>query len=117
MLRLGLPECAGRHHLGDDLPRPAARALDVGDRLLGDAALLVIGVEDRRAVTRPDVVALTVQCRRIVNLEEELEHVPVRDLLRVEADLDRLGMPIVVAVGRILDFTAGVPDPRRDHAR
>src|ERR1044071_9083489 len=54
MLRLGLPEPAGRCHLGDDLPGPATRGLDVRDRLLGDTVLLVIGVEDRRAVARPD---------------------------------------------------------------
>ena len=52
MLGLGLPERAGRLDLGDDLARPQAGGLDVGDRVLGDAALLVVGVVDRRAVAQ-----------------------------------------------------------------
>ena len=42
MLGLGLPERAGRRNLGHDLPGPDARSLDVGDRVLRDAALLVV---------------------------------------------------------------------------
>ena len=49
-------------------------------------------VEDRRAVARAAVVALAVQGRRIVDLEEELEQVAVGGLLRVEDDLDRFGV-------------------------
>ncbi len=101
MLGLGLPERAGGLDLGDDLAGPEARGLDVGDRVLGDPALLVVDVEDRRAVAQADVVPLPVQRRRVVDLEEELEQVAVRGLLRVEDDLDRLGMRPVVAVGRV----------------
>src|ERR687892_416007 len=69
MLGLGFPErpCGG--HLSHDRPGPAARGVDVGDRLLGDAALLLIEIEDCRAIARPDVVALTVQRGWIVDLE------------------------------------------------
>src|SRR5256885_1655150 len=73
VLGLRLPEGSGRRNLGHDLSRPAARGIDVRDRLLGDPALLVVEVEDRRAVARSDVVPLTVHGRRIVNPEEELE--------------------------------------------
>src|SRR6185436_6987714 len=73
MLGLGLPERARGGYLRHDLPRPATGCVDVGDRLLGDAPLLVVEREDRRAVARSDVVALAVRCRRIVDLEEELE--------------------------------------------
>jgi len=48
------------------------------------------GVEDRGAVIGADVVHLPVERRRIVDLEEELEDVAERGLLRVEDDLDRL---------------------------
>jgi hypothetical protein len=56
------------------------------------ALLLVAGVEDGRPVAGPDVVALPVLGRRVVDLEEELQQVPVGDLVRVEDDLDRLGV-------------------------
>src|SRR5262249_24800299 len=49
MLGLGLPERPRGRHLGDDLARPQPGRLDVGDRVLGDPALLVVEVEDRRA--------------------------------------------------------------------
>src|SRR5262249_60766879 len=58
-----LPERAGLADLGDDLARPEAGGLDVGDRVLGDLALLVARVEDLGAVARADVVALAVQGR------------------------------------------------------
>ena len=45
MLGLGLPERPRGRHLGHDLSRPKARGLDVGDRLLRDAALLLIEIE------------------------------------------------------------------------
>src|SRR5262249_23024499 len=85
-------------------------------RVLGDPLLLVAGVEDRRAVAAADVVALPVLRRRVVDLEEELEQVAERDELGVEDDLDRLGVTLVVAVGRVGDVTAGVADPGRDPA-
>ena len=92
VLGLGLPERPGRRHLGDDLARPQPGGVHVRDRVLGDALLLVAGVEDRRAVAGPDVVALPVAGARVVDLEEELQQVPVGDLLRVEDDLDGLGV-------------------------
>ena len=73
VLGFGLPEIARRRHLGDDLARPQPRGLDVGDGVQRDALLLVVGVEDRRAVAGADVVALPVLRRRIVDLEEELQ--------------------------------------------
>src|SRR5207302_3946624 len=55
--------------------------------------------------------------RRIVDLEEELEQVPVRGLLGIEDDLERLRVRAVVAIGRVRNVAAAVPDPRREHAR
>ena len=97
VLGLGLPERDGLADLGHDLAGPQAGGLDVGDRVFRDLALLVAGVEDLRAVAGADVVALAVLGRRVVDLEEELQDVPVRDALGVEDDLDRLGVAGVVA--------------------
>ena len=98
MLGLCLPERAGRSDLRHDPPRPQSRCVHVGDRVLGDSPLLVVVVVDGRAIARAHVVPLTVARRRIVDLEEELEQVPIRDLVGIEDDLDRLGMGAVVAV-------------------
>ena len=116
MLRLGLPEGTGGRDLGDDLPRPQARRFDVGDRVLGDLPLLVVRVEDGRAVAGADVVALAVLRRRIVDLEEELEEVAEAHLVGIEDDLDGLGVGAVLAVGGVGDVAARVADPGRDDA-
>ena len=116
MLGLGLPERARLRHLGDHLARPEARRVDVGDRVLGDPLLLLVEVEDRRAVGGADVVALAVAGGRVVDLEEELQQVAVARPGRVEDDLDRLGVAGVVAVGRVGVLAAGVADPGRDDA-
>src|SRR6478735_2380029 len=60
MLGLGLPERTGGGHLGDHRAGPDARGVDVGDGVLGDLLLLVVEVEDGRAVAQTDVVALPV---------------------------------------------------------
>src|SRR5580693_8990662 len=116
VLGLGLPERAGRRDLGDHLARPQAGGVDVGDRVLGGLLLRVAEVEDGRPVARPQVVALPVPRRRVVDLEEELQQVPVGDLVRVEGDLDRLGVAAVVPVGGVGHVTAGVTDSGRDHS-
>src|SRR5829696_7767030 len=114
VLRLGLPERTGRGDLGDDLAGPQPGRLDVGDGVLGNPALLLIEVEDRRAVARAEVVALAVGRRRVVDLEEELEQLTVGGHLGVEDDLDRLGVGAVVAVGGVGDVAAGVAHPGRE---
>lgn len=53
---------------------------------------------------------------RIVDLEEELQDLPVVGYRRVVDDLDGLGVGAVVAVGRVGDVTAGVADPGGHHA-
>ena len=73
MLGLGLPERPDRRHLGDDLARPDARGIDIGDGVLRDPLLLVAGVEDRRTVARAAVIALAVHGRGIVDLEKEFQ--------------------------------------------
>src|SRR5918997_271039 len=109
VLGLGLPEGDGLADLGHHLAGPQARGVD-----LGDPALLVARVEDLGAVAGADVVALAVLGRRVVDLEEELEDLPVGDALGVEDDLDRLGVTGVVPVGRVVVAAAGISDPGRD---
>ena len=103
--------------LGDDLAGPETGCVHVGDRVFGDGLLLIARVEDRGAVAGADVVALPVLRRRIVDLEEEFEDFAEADLLRVEDDLDRLGVRAVIAIGGVRDVAAGVADAGRDHAR
>src|SRR5205814_1892970 len=116
MLGLGFPEGSSRHYFGHDPSGPAARGIDLSDCLLGDATLLVTDVENRGAIACPDVVALAVQGRRVVDLEEEFEELSVRDSLGIEDDLERLRVTVMVAVGRIRNVAAGVADPCRNDA-
>src|SRR3954453_9636330 len=114
VLGLGLPERDGVADLGDHLAGPQARRIDVGDRVLGDLALLVARHEDLRAVAGADVVALAVLGRRVVDLEEELQDVAVGDALGVEDDLDRLGVAGMAPVRGVLVLPTGVSDPGGD---
>src|ERR1700752_4801209 len=92
MLRFRFPELAGRRHFRHDAPRPQARRIDIGYRVFGRATLLVTRVEDCGTVARAAVVALAVRRCRIVDLEEELEQIPIGYLVGVEDDLDRLSV-------------------------
>src|SRR4051794_30393223 len=53
VLGFRFPERPGCDDLGDDLAGPESGGFDVGDRVLRDSLLLIIGVEDRRAIARP----------------------------------------------------------------
>src|SRR3546814_9996658 len=79
VLRLGLPEVAGGDHFGHHLARPKSRRLDTGVGLVCGPPLLFARVEDGRTIAGSDVVALAVQRGRIMNLEEELQNLPIAD--------------------------------------
>jgi len=79
-------------HLRHDRIVPDVLCLDLLDRLLGDRALLGRVREDDGAILCADVRALPIQCRRIVHAEEDLEQIVIADLLRIEGDLDDLGV-------------------------
>jgi hypothetical protein len=70
VLRLGLPEIAGRLHLGDHFSIPKPGRIHIGDRLLGDVLLLHPEVIDGRPVGETTIIALAVLRRRIVDLEK-----------------------------------------------
>src|SRR6185312_5515443 len=116
MLGLRLPEIAGGRNFGGRLAGPKPGRIDVGDGVAGHALLLGAGIENRRAITHADIVALAVARRRIVDLEEELEQLPVAQEPRVEDDLDRFGVGAVVAISGVPDVAAAVADPGRDDA-
>ena len=52
--------------------------------------LLRVGGEDRAAVLRAHVVALAVQCGRIMGAEEDQQHIAQADDRGVELKLDRV---------------------------
>src|SRR6185437_9890086 len=116
VLRFGFPEIARGCDFSDGLAGPQARGIHIGDRVFGDAFLLVVGVEDRRAVAGADVVALAIHRGRVVDLEKEFQQRAVADARRIEGDLDRFGVGAVVAVRGIGNVAAGIADARRNHA-
>src|SRR5690348_2188981 len=116
VLRLGLPEVACGRHFGRRGTRPKSGRIDVCEGVAGDALLLRARVEDRRTIAQPPIVALAVQRRRIVDLEEELQQVAIADDGGVVDDFDRFGMGAVISVRRVRHVAAGVADARRSDA-
>src|SRR5262245_52618030 len=84
VLWLGLPEIARRLHFGHDLAGPKTGGVHIGYGVFRDALLLVARIEDCRAVTCADIVALAIACRRVMNLEEELQQIAVADPRRIK---------------------------------
>ena len=120
MIVLGHPELPGRDDLGHDPAVPLPRALDALLDALGHLPLLVVVVEDGRAVLGADVVVLAVQRRRVVHAEEVAEQVLVAEPRGVEHHLDGFCVSRVAAadvpVRRVLRRASRVPDPRLEHA-
>src|ERR1700728_3246395 len=92
MFGLGFPEGTGCGDLRHHLARPKTRGFDVGDRVDGNPLLILRRVENRRTVTGSPIISLAVQRGGIVDLEKELQQLPVAELLRVKNDLNRLCM-------------------------
>src|SRR5215471_15996953 len=100
----GLPEGTGLADLGYDLAGPVARGVNVADRLLGHLALLLTRIEDLRAVARAHETFAKVSP---VELEEQLQQVPIGDPVWIEGHLDRLGVPAIVVLGWVVVLAAG----------
>src|SRR5215467_10551856 len=82
-----------RGYLGDDRLLEDLRFIELLDIRLGDAFLLIVLVEDCRAVLVAVIRSLPVQLRGIVrDAEEDLEQRAVGDLRGIVGDFDRLGM-------------------------
>jgi hypothetical protein len=111
MLGLGLPERSGGRHLGDNLARPKAGSIDVGNGVFRDPLLLVAGMEDGRPVAGSPVVALAVQRRGVMNLEKELQQLSIADGLRLKGNLNGFRVVAVVAVRCVWHLAAGVAHP------
>src|SRR5829696_7719015 len=109
---LGDVELVERLHLGYDLVAPDTLGLQIGDHPFRDPPLLIV-VEDNRPVLRPHVRALTVQSRRIMDGEVDLENIFVRDNRGIERNLHDLGVPRRLRahrpVSRVRHVAARVP--------
>jgi hypothetical protein len=123
VLVVGLGREEGLVHLdfGDDGGVKDAGLVELADIGLGGIGLCGAGREDRRPVLRADIRPLAVQLGRVVrDREEDLQQLPIADLLWVEGHLDGLGVPgVAVAdelVLRRLCFPAGIAGDRVRHA-
>ena len=70
-------------------------------------------VEDRGPVLRPDIPALAVQRRRVVDCEEDIEQIAKGDPFRIVGDLDDLRVACRATahllIRRVRHLATGVP--------
>src|SRR5215813_8326225 len=92
MIFLRLVESVEFRHLSHNRLVPDFLACDVSDDFVSDGFLLRRVIEDRGAILRADIGALTIQSRRIVDRKEDFEQFLERDHLRIELDLHDLGV-------------------------
>src|SRR5262249_22068656 len=84
-------------------------------RLLSGLLLVLVVIEDDRAVLRAVVGPLGVERRRVVALPEDLEQVVVGDFRGVVFDLDDLGVPGQPGADHVVGRVRGVaPGVARD---
>ena len=117
VLEFRLPEVTSGNNFRHNPARPKARSIDVGDRVLREATLLVVGVEDRRAVARSNIVTLTIGGRRVVYLEKEFQEISETGLVGIEYDLDRFGVRAVIPIGGVLDVPTRIAHSGGHYAR
>ena len=93
------------------------RGVDLRHHHLGGFVLRIVMAEDDAAVLRPDVVALAVLRRWIVDGKEYPQQIGVGNVVRVEGDPHHFGMPRAAGanllVARVRHVPAGIA---RNHA-
>jgi hypothetical protein len=128
VILLGRMEFLQRLDIGDDgaVTGLAQQLLVIVARGDGGRALLVVAVENERAILRADVVALAVLLRRVVLLEEVLEQGAGGQHRAVVAHLHHLGVVVRIALvlaaadGLVVDLdiaAVGIARDRVDDAR
>src|SRR5215813_9884062 len=117
MFRLGFPKSTGRRNLSHHFTGPHPRRVDISDGVACDSFLFVASVEDGGTIAGSHVIALPIQCGRVMNLKEELQQRPVTELVGIEDDFNCLGMGAVITVGRIGYVATRIADPCRNHTR
>jgi hypothetical protein len=117
VLGFRLPEFTSGSDFRYNPARPKARSVDVGDRVLCEATLLIVGVEDRRAVAHAYIVTLTIAGRRVMYLEKEFQEISETGLVGIEYDLDRFGVRAVIPIGGVLDVATRIAHPGGHYAR
>lgn len=109
VVRLRIVPLAGRHQLCDNLAAPPLLVGALGD-ILRNGLLLRRVEEDGTAILGASVRALVVQLRRVVDGVQVLDQLSVRDLLRIEGDLQAFGIcPPTRASARILSNRSLIP--------
>src|SRR5690242_12326878 len=117
MFRFGFPKSTCRRDFSHHFTGPNPRCVDIGDGVICNSLLFVACVEDGGTIAGSPVVALAIQCGRVMNLEEELKQRPVTELVRIEDDFNCLGMSAVITVCRIGYVATRIADPCRNHTR
>ncbi len=114
MVLLGFPKRLSGHNLGDDRSSEGLAGSQLGDDFSGDCGLGVGVGKDGRAVLCADIWPLAIQSRGVVNLEEILRQLAVRDDAGVEFQMYDLGMVGVAEadafIGRVIDPAAHKAD-------
>ena len=90
-------EFVQRGNLCHDLLLPEVSCIEFFDKSFGDGSLLLIVIEDGRTILCTFIGILLVQCRWIVDGEEDLQDFSVRDLGRIESYLNCLRVAGTVA--------------------
>ena len=89
---LGAVEGFERDDLGDDAVLPGVGGVELRDVGVGDALLIVVGVEDGGAVGGAGVRTLAIECGGVVDGEEDAEELAVGEARRVVNDFDGFGV-------------------------
>jgi hypothetical protein len=120
MVVLGHKELLDPRYFRDYGLVPDLLLIELADQLFCGRLLRLIVIEDRRAILRPHIRSLAIQCRRIMDGEEDAEQIAVREDGRVESNLNHLGVPgrpgADVTVARLFGLPAGVARLHRRHA-
>lgn len=92
MIGFCVPPFTRRKDLSHNLAASPPFLTDLLSNILGYRSLLLVICEDSGSILRAGVRALTVGCSRVMHFVEELDELPVCDLLRVVNDLQSLGI-------------------------
>jgi len=95
-------EFVQRRNLRHDGFLPQVSFVEFSDERFSDGSLSVVVIEDGGTVLCAHILTLLIQCRRVVDGEENLQDFPIGNLARIEGQLNCLGMAGVIGTDLLI---------------
>src|SRR5512144_1608538 len=109
MVRFRLKPRSSRYHFSHDGIRIEFFLVECRDNILGHLFLVGVVIKNRGSILSPNIVALSIQCRRIMDDKEHLEEFSITRESRIKGNPNRLRMTSPASADCVIGWSIDMP--------